>query len=111
MEQRIGPFVVTDQKLGEGGQVSGDGEGVFLGTDTRNSEQVAVKKFAFRRSIAVDDATERTSKYTRLKREVQNQWKLSRGHPNIVTCVSQSTTSQDGTARFRPTRTTSASAR
>ena len=45
----------------------------------------AVKKFAFRRIVAVDGAAERTSKYTRLKREVQNQWKLSRGHPNIVT--------------------------
>jgi hypothetical protein len=85
MEERVGPFLVTDRKLGEGGQVSDVGEGVFLGTDTRNGQQVAVKKFFFRRIVAVDDAAERTSKYTRLKREVQNQWKLSRGHPNIVT--------------------------
>ena len=85
MGEQIGPFVVTTHRLGEGGQVSGAGEGVFLGTDTRSSEQVAVKKFAFRRIVAVDSAAERTSKYTRLKREVQNQWKLSRGHPNIVT--------------------------
>ena len=85
MEERVGPFLVTDRKLGEGGQVSDVGEGVFLSTDTRNGQQVAVKKFFFRRIVAVDDAAERTSKYTRLKREVQNQWKLSRGHPNIVT--------------------------
>lgn len=85
MGERIGPFVVTSHSLGEGGQVSDVGEGVFLGTDTRSNEQVAVKKFAFRRIVAVDDADERTSKYTRLKREVENQWKLSRGHPNIVT--------------------------
>lgn len=85
MEERIGHFVVSSRLLGEGGQTRDPGEGVFLGTDTRNGEQVAVKKFAFRRIVAVDDAAERTSKYTRLKREVENQWKLSRGHPNIVT--------------------------
>ena len=56
MEERVGPFLVTDRKLGEGGQVSDVGEGVFLGTDTRNGQQVAVKKFFFRRIVAVDDA-------------------------------------------------------
>ena len=39
MEERVGPFLVTDRKLGEGGQVSDVGEGVFLGTDKRNGQQ------------------------------------------------------------------------
>lgn len=84
MSEVIGPYTVTDERLGEGGQVSGAGEGVFRATVTATGEQVAVKKFAFARAFDLPDAGERTSKYTRLKREVENAWKVS-GHPNVVT--------------------------
>ena len=56
MEERIGAFVVSDRRLGEGGQVSDVGEGVFAGTDQRDGRPVAVKKFCFRRIIGVPDA-------------------------------------------------------
>ena len=84
MSSVIGQYEVTGQRLGEGGQVSGPGEGVFLARDRTTGQRLAVKKFAFARLVALPDASERTSKYTRLKREVENAWKVS-GHPNVVT--------------------------
>ena len=84
-DEIIGAYRVTCERLGEGGQVSGAGEGVFKGYVIETGQVVAVKKFAFARLVEMEGAfTEATSKYTRLKREVENAWKVS-GHPNVVT--------------------------
>ena len=88
--QDVGPYrVALHQLLGRGGQVSGEGEGVFAAEDTRSGDRLAVKRVAFARcrSSADDDRERRGwSKYERLKREVENAWRLS-GHPNVVSLV------------------------
>eukprot|EP01052_Picozoa_sp_SAG31_P021307 SAG31_NODE_1641_length_7664_cov_3.789954_4_plen_253_part_00 len=83
---QVGPYVVTSVRLGEGGQVSGPGEGVFRGHDVTTGRPVAVKRFNFAwlARPGAESASGRASKYTRLKREVENSWRVS-GHPSIVT--------------------------
>eukprot|EP01047_Picozoa_sp_COSAG01_P064069 COSAG01_NODE_8415_length_2790_cov_28.153475_1_plen_245_part_00 len=86
MEEVIGPYTVSRDRLGEGGQVSGEGEGVFRGRITETGQEVAVKKFFFARIVEAPDVGERTSKYTRLRREVENAWMLS-SHPGVVSLL------------------------
>ena len=82
--EEVGPYTVTSVRLGEGGQVSGPGEGVFRGHVTETGMPVAVKRFNFARLAGAGEGAGRASKYTRLKREVENSWRVS-GHPSIVT--------------------------
>ena len=83
----LGEFEVDlEDVLGEGGQINGPGEGVFRGVRTATGQAVAVKRFNFRRAIGQGNHQDVTSKYIRLKREVENAWKVS-GHPNIVTLI------------------------
>eukprot|EP01051_Picozoa_sp_SAG22_P001939 SAG22_NODE_81_length_21778_cov_38.345173_13_plen_419_part_00 len=89
MATRIGDYDVDVSpagSLGEGGQINGPGEGVFRGQHIRTQQLVAVKRFNFRRAIGQGNHADVTSKYTRLKREVENAWKVS-GHPHIVTLI------------------------